>query len=381
MAITTAQRTTPGPPQRPDSHPQPERPEPPRPAFPPPPQPLPAAAAGPVLDADPRTDPVLDRLLGERIIYLGGELHAAAADRIITQLLLLAAQDARRDITLYVNSTGGSVAAGWRARHDQVIARTSRPGPSGSPARWGTAADGRGGQAARPPARPDPALGDTAPDLASRRGLGGACGARWPSSSRGTRGGPSSRPSRTPPTIAGTPRRRPGLRAGGPRGRRLRPGNDNKPRVVAPEPEKRQQARAMLVPGALNVAHGPEPAQRHHGPERQRGERRSRPRETTTSPRNVVPGPEERQQARANVTSRGAGPHAPGPEPAPRRYRAGTTSSPRNVARGPGNRRLACSMSCWARERVARPATTLGLSARAGGERAGGGVIVIRAWG
>jgi ATP-dependent Clp protease protease subunit len=58
------------------------------------------------------TDPVLERLLEERIIFLGREVDDEIANRISAQLLLLAAQDPDRDITLYINSPGGSVTAG-----------------------------------------------------------------------------------------------------------------------------------------------------------------------------------------------------------------------------------------------------------------------------
>jgi ATP-dependent Clp protease, protease subunit len=64
-------------------------------------------SSGPTLD-----DAIFDRLLHERIIVLGQEVDDAVANRIIGQLLLLAAEDPARDITLYVNSPGGSVSAG-----------------------------------------------------------------------------------------------------------------------------------------------------------------------------------------------------------------------------------------------------------------------------
>ncbi|MGH3614255.1 MAG: ATP-dependent Clp protease proteolytic subunit [Pseudonocardia sp.] len=57
-------------------------------------------------------DAVLDRLLGERIVFLGTEVDDAAANRITAQLLLLTTEDPRRDITLYINSPRGSVTAG-----------------------------------------------------------------------------------------------------------------------------------------------------------------------------------------------------------------------------------------------------------------------------
>src|ERR1700754_1625857 len=57
-------------------------------------------------------DRVFDRLLQERIIFLGSEVTDAVANRICAQLLLLAAEDPERDINLYINSPGGSVFSG-----------------------------------------------------------------------------------------------------------------------------------------------------------------------------------------------------------------------------------------------------------------------------
>ncbi|MBD2899626.1 ATP-dependent Clp protease proteolytic subunit 1 [Actinomadura sp. RB99] len=53
-----------------------------------------------------------ERLLAQRIVFLGTEIDDQVANRINAQLLLLAAQDARRDITIYINSPGGVVDAG-----------------------------------------------------------------------------------------------------------------------------------------------------------------------------------------------------------------------------------------------------------------------------
>ncbi|WP_353507545.1 ATP-dependent Clp protease proteolytic subunit [Intrasporangium sp.] len=52
------------------------------------------------------------QLLAERIIVLGAEVDDPIANRITAQLLLLSARDARADISLYINSPGGSVTAG-----------------------------------------------------------------------------------------------------------------------------------------------------------------------------------------------------------------------------------------------------------------------------
>ncbi|GLZ75826.1 ATP-dependent Clp protease proteolytic subunit 2 [Actinorhabdospora filicis] len=57
-------------------------------------------------------DRVFDRLLKERIIFLGSEVNDEVANRLCAQLLLLAAEDPERDIQLYINSPGGSVYAG-----------------------------------------------------------------------------------------------------------------------------------------------------------------------------------------------------------------------------------------------------------------------------
>ena len=58
------------------------------------------------------TDSVSERLLRERIILLGSEVRDTNANEITAQLLLLAAEDPEKDITLYINSPGGSVTAG-----------------------------------------------------------------------------------------------------------------------------------------------------------------------------------------------------------------------------------------------------------------------------
>jgi ATP-dependent Clp protease protease subunit len=58
------------------------------------------------------TNPVFTRLLNERIILLGSEVRDDNANEICAALLLLAAQSPDRDISLYINSPGGSVTAG-----------------------------------------------------------------------------------------------------------------------------------------------------------------------------------------------------------------------------------------------------------------------------
>ena len=57
-------------------------------------------------------DSVYNRLLRERIIFLGSEVTDQVANRICAQLLLLSAEDPERDINLWINSPGGSVYSG-----------------------------------------------------------------------------------------------------------------------------------------------------------------------------------------------------------------------------------------------------------------------------
>jgi ATP-dependent Clp protease protease subunit len=71
-----------------------------------------AAPAMRTLSAPSLSDTVFERLLGERIVFLGSAVDDDVANRITAQLLLLAAEDSKRDITFYINSPGGSVTAG-----------------------------------------------------------------------------------------------------------------------------------------------------------------------------------------------------------------------------------------------------------------------------
>jgi ATP-dependent Clp protease protease subunit len=66
-----------------------------------------AATAGLTLN-----DSVYERLLAERIVFLGSEVNDEVANRLTAQLLLLAAENPEEDITFYINSPGGSVTAG-----------------------------------------------------------------------------------------------------------------------------------------------------------------------------------------------------------------------------------------------------------------------------
>ncbi|WP_430869232.1 ATP-dependent Clp protease proteolytic subunit [Demequina aurantiaca] len=57
-------------------------------------------------------DSIFNRLLRERIIWLGDEVRDDNANAICAQLMLLAAEDSEKDIYLYINSPGGSITAG-----------------------------------------------------------------------------------------------------------------------------------------------------------------------------------------------------------------------------------------------------------------------------
>jgi len=55
---------------------------------------------------------IYSRLLNERIIFLGGPIDDNVANVVIAQLLFLDHEDSKKDISLYINSPGGSVTAG-----------------------------------------------------------------------------------------------------------------------------------------------------------------------------------------------------------------------------------------------------------------------------
>lgn len=71
--------------------------------------PIVAAAEPPML---PLGDQLFQRLLRHRIIFLGQQVDDDIANRICAELVLLAAEDEKRDISIYINSPGGSVYAG-----------------------------------------------------------------------------------------------------------------------------------------------------------------------------------------------------------------------------------------------------------------------------
>ncbi|MCR4840914.1 MAG: ATP-dependent Clp endopeptidase proteolytic subunit ClpP [Lachnospiraceae bacterium] len=59
-----------------------------------------------------RSYDIYSRLLKDRIIFLDGEVNDATASVIVAELLFLESEDPQKDISLYINSPGGSVTAG-----------------------------------------------------------------------------------------------------------------------------------------------------------------------------------------------------------------------------------------------------------------------------
>ena len=68
-----------------------------------------------IIEDDPRYGrravDVYSRLLEDRIIYIGGAITDDKADDVVAQLIVLANMDPARDVTIYVNSPGGSMSA------------------------------------------------------------------------------------------------------------------------------------------------------------------------------------------------------------------------------------------------------------------------------
>ncbi len=68
-------------------------------------------AAGPGGGMDPTGD-IFQRLLKERIVFIGSAIDQVTANLVCAQLILLEAEDPEKDISLYINSPGGSVTDG-----------------------------------------------------------------------------------------------------------------------------------------------------------------------------------------------------------------------------------------------------------------------------
>ena len=119
-------------------------------------------------------DSVYNRLLRERIIFLGSPVDDTVANQISAQLLLLAAEDSERDVFLYINSPGGSVTAGMAIYDTMQYVRndvaTVAMGLAASMGQFLLCAGARGKRYALPHARimmhqPSGGLGGTASDI------------------------------------------------------------------------------------------------------------------------------------------------------------------------------------------------------------------------
>ena len=120
-------------------------------------------------------DSVYERLLRERIVFLGSQVDDPIANMICAQLLLLAAEDPARDIYLYVNSPGGSVSAGMAIydtmQYVENDVATVAMGLAASMGQFLLCAGAKGKRYATPHARvmmhqPSGGLGGSASDIA-----------------------------------------------------------------------------------------------------------------------------------------------------------------------------------------------------------------------
>jgi len=102
-------------------------------------------------------DSVYERLLSERIIFLGSQVDDDIANRLCAQILLLAAEDPIKDINLYINSPGGSISAGMAIYDTMVLApcdiATYAMGMAASMGEFLLAAGTKGKRSALPHAR------------------------------------------------------------------------------------------------------------------------------------------------------------------------------------------------------------------------------------
>ncbi len=119
-------------------------------------------------------DQVFERLLRERIVFLGTEVTEESANQICAQILLLTAEDADRDIYLYINSPGGSVSAGMAVydtmRYVRNDVATLALGFAGSMGQFLLCAGAAGKRYALPHSRimmhqPSGGMGGTASDI------------------------------------------------------------------------------------------------------------------------------------------------------------------------------------------------------------------------
>ena len=119
-------------------------------------------------------DSVYQRLLRERIIFLGSVVEDQMANAVCAQMLLLDAEDSGRDIWLYINSPGGSVSAGLAIYDTMQFVKsdvaTVAMGLAASMGQFLLSAGEKGKRYATPNARimmhqPSGGLGGTASDI------------------------------------------------------------------------------------------------------------------------------------------------------------------------------------------------------------------------
>ena len=120
-------------------------------------------------------DSVYERLLRERIIFLGQEVDDEISNKLCAQILLLSAEDPTRDINLYINSPGGSVTAGMAIydtmRYSPCDIATYGMGLAASMGQFLLSGGTKGKRYALPHARimmhqPSAGVGGTAADIA-----------------------------------------------------------------------------------------------------------------------------------------------------------------------------------------------------------------------
>ncbi|KZF00982.1 ATP-dependent Clp protease proteolytic subunit [Rhodococcus sp. EPR-279] len=121
------------------------------------------------------SDSVYERLLQNRIIFLGTQVDDDIANKLCAQILLLSAEDPTRDIALYINSPGGSVTAGMAIFDTMEFAEcdiaTYGMGLAASMGQFLLSAGAKGKRYALPHARimmhqPSAGIGGSASDIA-----------------------------------------------------------------------------------------------------------------------------------------------------------------------------------------------------------------------
>jgi len=135
-------------------------------------------AAAPALRAEGQgfglNDSIYNRLLRERIIWLGSEVRDENANAICAQMMLLAAEDPDKDIWLYINSPGGSITAGMAIydtmQYIQPDVATIAVGMAASMGQFLLSSGAKGKRYATPHARvmmhqPSGGIGGTATDV------------------------------------------------------------------------------------------------------------------------------------------------------------------------------------------------------------------------